>query len=151
MVYSNEELEERKRGGRVVGPLFLPSGGTERRDPRRLLKTLSVISAVLSTVSLVLAVAVLSVDAFVLAALGLVLALLYWQFSRAEQPSPVLFAVTVGVAVGRALMVLLTFLATKGASVQTLVAGVVLPIWILVVAIRAMRQIQRENAAEPLT
>ncbi|NUR52260.1 MAG: hypothetical protein HOV71_29400, partial [Hamadaea sp.] len=110
--------------------------------------TLSVISAILSLLGLLVAVAVLDAGTFVLAVAGLVLALLYWQFSRAERPGPVLFAITVGVAIGRALIVLISFLATKGASVQTLIAGVVVPVWILVVAIRAMRQIQREAMPE---
>ena len=83
MVYSNEELEERKRTGQGIGSLFRPGAG--RRDPRRLLVNLSVITAVFSFLGLALSVAVLSVDSFVLAVFGLVLALLYWQFSRTRQ------------------------------------------------------------------
>jgi len=140
MVYSNEELEERRK----AGGNFLRSGP---RDPRRVLRGLSVITAVIAALNLLAGAVSVNVGTFALAVLGLALALLYWLFSRVESPGPVLFAVTVGVAVGRALIVLLSYIATKGASVQTLVLGLALPLWLLVIAVRAMVQIQRTATA----
>jgi hypothetical protein len=147
MVYSNEERDEHRRTGRRPGlESVLPEPSVGRpgpRDPRRVLRGLSMVMAVISLLGLALGAVSVRWEALALAVLGLALALLYWLVSRMERPGPALIAVTIGLAIGRALVMLTIDAAAYGATLQTLLVGVVFPLWVLVIAIRAMLQIQR--------